>query len=189
MKKLSILVCTLDSRKDFLDRLKTILDPQVSKNSELVELLIEQDSGAASIGRKRNNLLKRAQGEYVAFVDDDDIVSSDYVERILGALEGEPDCVGIHLLHFNDNTLAGFTYHSLDYRSWFQDKDTSTGMMRYYRNPNHLNPIRREHALKVLFPEISMGEDREYSKNILQYLKTEKYIVEPIYYYLFRSKK
>jgi len=189
MKKLSILVCTLEDRREYLDRLKSVLDPQIEKYSELVELLVEKDSGNLSIGEKRNKLLDRSEADYIVFVDDDDLVSPDYVEKILNAIKSNPDCVGIHLLHFNDGQLAGFTYHSLKYQSWFETRDSTTNMMRYYRNPNHLNPVKREYALKTKFPEISMGEDKDYSSRILPYLKTEEYIVEPIYVYLYRSNK
>lgn len=185
----SILICTLDERKEFLNRLLFILNPQVEQFKNEVEIIIEKDSGEMSIGQKRNLLLDKAQGEYIAFIDDDDIVSSDYVDKILKALQSKPDCVGMHLLHFNDGQLGGFTYHSLKYNSWFESRDLATGMMRYYRNPNHLNPVKREYALATKFPEISMGEDREYSHNILSLLKSEEYIVEPIYWYLYRSNK
>lgn len=185
----SILICTLPERKEFLERLLNILNPQIEEFKDFVEIIIEEDNGEKSIGEKRNNLLRKATGEYVAFIDDDDIVSCDYVEKILTALESKPDCVGLHLLHFNDGNLGGFTYHSLKYRTWFENQDTSTGLMRYYRNPNHINPIKREYALLTKFPEISMGEDKDYSHNILKHLKKEKYIIEPIYYYLYRSNK
>ena len=44
-----------------------------------VEVLTELDDGTRSIGEKRNALVESAGGEYVCFVDDDDMVSSDYV--------------------------------------------------------------------------------------------------------------
>ncbi len=186
--KFSILVCSLEKRKNFLDRLMACLSPQI-EGIDAVEVLIETDTGEKSIGAKRNRLIERSKGDYIAFVDDDDVVSSDYVNKILKAIETKPDVVGMHLLHFNDGHLGGFTYHSLDYDSWFENQDKTTGYMRYYRNPNHLNPVKRGYALRTKFPEISMGEDKEYSKNILKFLKTEEYITEPIYIYLFRSNK
>lgn len=185
----SILICTTTDRKPFLVRLLKILQPQVKKYHD-VEILVNEDDGKKSIGTKRNELVAKARGKYIAFVDDDDLVSCDYVDLIMKTIESsEPDCIGIHLLHFNDGVLGGFTYHSLAYTSWHENTDTSTGFKRYYRNPNHLNPIRRDIAVKVPFPKTSWGEDRDYSKNILLFLHKEFYIVEPIYYYLFRSKK
>jgi Glycosyl transferase family 2 len=186
MKILSILIPTLESRAAFLAELMSVLTPQLTSD---VEVLTEIDSGTMSIGQKRNALLQRASSEYVCFVDDDDLVASDYVEKILAAAASGPDCVGMHLLHFVDGVLAGFSYHSIKYATWHQSTDRSTGYIRYYRNPNHLNPVRREHAVRCPFPDVSFGEDRAYSMQVRTFLKTERYIVEPIYYYLFRRAK
>jgi len=164
----------------------SILSPQLT---DAVEVLTELDDGTRSIGWKRNALLDRASGEYVCFVDDDDIVSSDYVERILKATQSKPDCVGMHLLHFRDAVLKGFTYHSVKYASWYEEVDRSTGYLRFYRCPNHLNPVRREHALKCRFPDCSFGEDRVYSMKLRKCLVTEEYVVEPIYFYLSTSTR
>jgi len=116
-------------------------------------------------------------------------VSSDYVSRILTATSSKPDCVGIHLLYFADGVLAGFAYHSMKYTSWHETRDESTGYVHYYRNPNHLNPVRREHAVRCPFPDASFYEDRAYSMQLRDYLRTEEYIVEPIYCYLFKNRK
>lgn len=185
--KLSILVCSLSKRKDFLLRLYKILTPQLTDE---VEVLFEIDDGEATIGAKRNALLRKAKGDYITFVDDDDRVSPDYVSKILNAIESSPDVVGIHLLMTTDGVTEEKTFHSIVYTHWFDEPDPEKPWLRrYYRNPNHLNPVKREHALKVMFPEISMGEDKVYSTNLLQYCKTEVYIKEPIYFYDFVSKK
>ena len=185
--KLSILIPSLENRKIYLQRILGVLNPQIV-NGE-VEILTLIDNGERSIGDKRNQLISDAKGDYIAFVDDDDLVSSDYVHKVLGALSTSPDCIGIHLLHFEDGNLLGFTYHSLEYKSWFDTTDLVIQFKRYYRNPNHINPIKRKIAIKHPFPSISMGEDRAYSMSVLKDLYTEVYIKEPIYYYLFRSKK
>lgn len=184
--RLSILIPTLETRKDYLDRIMSILNQQKQKD---IEILIEQDNREKTIGEKRNILVSKAKGDYISFVDDDDIVSYDYTDKILQSTSASPDCVGIHLLHCEDGILKGFTYHSLRYNHWYDDSDNVTGFKRYYRNPNHLNPIKRELASICPFPNISMGEDKVYSSNILKLLKTEVYIYEPIYMYMYRSKK
>jgi glycosyltransferase involved in cell wall biosynthesis len=184
-KRLSILVPTLDARANELSRLLSLLNPQLT---EAVEVLTERDDGQRSIGSKRNALLDRASGEYICFVDDDDMVSSDYVAKILQATETKPDCVGMHLLHFRDQELIGFTYHSLKYASWHQSVDQSMGYVRFYRCPNHLNPVRKKHVMKCRFPDSSLAEDRVYSLRLREHLRTEEYIPEPIYYY-FQTRK
>jgi glycosyltransferase involved in cell wall biosynthesis len=186
-KKLSILILSLGRRKHYLDRLMGILKPQ---ENEEVEILINTDNGEKSIGTKRNELLKDAIGDYICFVDDDDVVSNDYIDKILKATESNPDTIGIHLLHKEDNILRGLTYHSLKYTHWWDETNKENpNLKNYYRNPNHLNPVKREYALEVGFPEINHGEDRWYSQNILKFLKTEEYIETPIYEYLVRTQK
>ena len=91
--KLSILVPTLDSRSLYLSMMLSSLEGQLTPE---VEVLTEIDRGEKTIGEKRNILLERATGDYISFVDDDDIVAYDYVDSILRAIETSPDVVGIH---------------------------------------------------------------------------------------------
>ena len=185
--KLSILICSLYRRKDFLKKLKNKLLPQVTNE---VEILYDIDDGAKTIGQKRNQLLDKSQGKYIVFIDDDDLVSDDYVSKILEGIDKDVDVIGIHLIMNVDGKYDEYTYHSLKYRTWYHEADpTNPGRLRYFRNPNHLNPVKREYAMKAKFPQINNGEDKSYSMNLLQYLKTEHYIESPIYYYMVRSHK
>ena len=189
-KKLSILICTMFNRDAFFQRLLVKLREQ--ENSD-INIHYEIDDGTMTIGEKRNKLLKKAEGEYIAFIDDDDMVSDNYVDSILNAIDkSNPDVIGMHLLMTVDGQNEERTYHSLKYDHWYDEPDPDPdreGLRRYFRNPNHLNPVKREHALKAGFPNINEAEDREYSKNLLQYLKTEEYIEDPIYFYEYRSVK
>ena len=186
--KLSILICTMFNRDSLFQRLLAKLREQ--ENSD-IEIHYEIDDGTISVGEKRNKLLDKARGEYIAFIDDDDMVSDNYVELILNAINtSEPDVIGMHLLMTVDGQNEERTYHSLKYDHWYDEPDPDrAGKTHYFRNPNHLNPVKREYALKVKFPTIDVGEDKDYSKNLLQYLKTEEYIEEPIYFYEYRSNK
>lgn len=174
MKKLSILIVTLKSRENLFLNLKRILKNQLTPE---VEVLVSCDEKESSIGAKRNSLLHSATGEYICYIDDDDIVSPFYVSKILKAIEEKPDCVGIKGVITLKNIGPRLFEHSLQNTSWFE-KDNI-----YYRCPNHLNPIKRDIALSVGFPNISDQEDRAYSFNLQGKLKTETLIDEPIYYY------
>jgi glycosyltransferase involved in cell wall biosynthesis len=187
MKKLSILICSLNSRKNYLDRLLNILEKQLTDE---VEVLVDLDNGEKSIGEKRNFLLEKAEGEYITFIDDDDTVPNYYVSEILEGIKENPDVIGIHLIMDSDGKRAERTYHSLKYQNWYQEVDVDNfNRQKYYRNPNHLNPVKREIALKVKFPNINNGEDRAYSMNILPLLQKEYYIPIPMYFYEYRSRK
>lgn len=186
-KKFSILICSTEKRKNFLNRLLTILEPQ--KNDD-VEILVELDGGESPIGVKRNNLLEKSVGEYIAFIDDDDVVPKYYVNEILEGIKHNPDVIGLHLIMDTNGTYAQRTYHSLKYRNWWHEPDIDNfNRLKYYRNPNHLNPVKRNLALSVKFPPISNGEDRDYSMKLLSLLKTEYYIPVPMYFYEYRTNK
>jgi hypothetical protein len=161
------------------DNLLSSHNPQMG-----VEIRLMTDSGEKSIGSKRNMLLKHANGEYVTFIDDDDRVSDDYVARILQAIESNPDVVGIELIHTVDGRHLGYTRHSIKYDHWYQEPDPDKpGCWFFYRNPNHLNPVKRELAVQVGYPDLRFGEDREYSMKLLPLLNSEVYLSNPIYFY------
>lgn len=185
---LSILICTLFDRVVLFNRLLTKLREQESDD---IEIHYEIDNGDMSVGKKRNKLLDKSRGQYIAFVDDDDMISDNYIELVLNSIEKSyPDVVGMHLLMTVDGQNEERTYHSIKYDHWWDEPDPDrTGKKRYFRNPNHLNPVKRVHAIEARFPDINVGEDREYSQKLLQHLKTEEYIEQPIYFYLYRSLK
>jgi hypothetical protein len=56
-----------------------------------------------------------------------------------------------------------------------------------FRTPNHLNTIKTEIAKQVRYPEISHGEDQDYSHRLWNssLMKTESLIGERMYIYQF----
>jgi glycosyltransferase involved in cell wall biosynthesis len=179
--KLSLLVCTLQERALSLDRLKKVLLPQLTSE---VEVLYCCDNKTIPTGKKRNILLERAKGDYIAFIDDDDLVSPTYVKDVLEAIKYSPDCcslVGeIELSEKHSNgyrRIKRLFKHSIDYKSWYLENNV------YYRSPNHLNAIKKDIACSVGFPNITIGEDRVYSEALLPLLKTEVKIKNVLYYY------
>lgn len=173
-KKLSILICGLKNREPVLLNLAKCLKFQGTSD---VEILANIDNGENPIGKKRNELLANAKGEYVCFVDDDDYVSPLYVSKILKSIENKPDCVGIEGIIVQQGQGPKKFIHSLRYSEWFEENNV------YYRCPNHLNPVKREIACSVGFPDLYYHEDRDYSMRIKPHLKTEEYINDPIYFY------
>ena len=150
-----------------------------------IEILVESDSGQMPTGTKRNRLLRRAIGEYVAFIDDDDLVSTDYAAKILKAIESNPDCCSLQgeismtqrKRRGPTNRITKIFIHSIKYDHWFEKNKI------YYRCPNHLNAIKRELALQIKFPDKDTGEDRDFSTRIFPLLKTEEHIDGTIYFY------
>lgn len=176
--ELSILIATMPCRRDKLANLRQVLDRQLTPEVEVITDI----SMNYNIGTKRNKLLGLASGKYVVFIDDDDLISSDYIEKILEACKSDCDCIGISGV-ITTNGRNEMQWHiSKDYMGWFERKNV------YYRTPNHISPVKRELALLAGFPEISFGEDYHYSMNLLPMLKTETKIPCNIYFYRYVSK-
>ena len=146
--------------------------------TEEVEILVNEDDGKKTTGTKRIELLQMAKGEYVVFVDDDDIVSSDYVESILKAIDSSPDAVGISGF-FIRNTRVSRAEYSI-HNEWNTTPNLET------RPINHLCPVKREIAIQAGFPDIFRGEDRAYAERLKPLLKTEVRIDKEIYNYIIR---
>lgn len=181
-KKLSILICHIGSRAYELSNLLAVLSPQVMAMDDQAEIIINSE-GPISVGSKRNKLVQSASGDYVAFIDDDDTISPDYISKIFDAIKTQPDCVGIEGVLRQGDQFDVLFRHSIEFAGWY------TGPDAFYRTPNHLNPVRRSIALKVKFPEKNFGEDHEYSNELRKHLNTEVYIDGPIYYYNYKEKK
>lgn len=194
MPKLSILICSLGSRKHFLDRLIAYLtlEQRLLTNPEDVEILVELDNGEKSTGQKRNILLSRAKGKYIQFVDDDDLLIPGALELVLQAIEPNPDAVGINLIMTWDGGKAERSFHVQQFNNheWFDIEDPIQPNHRiYFRGINHLNPTLASIAKQCPFPDISQAEDRDYAYRVSKLVKTMTNIEQPIYLYLYRSNK
>ena len=88
---LSILIPTLDDRKDKLESLKSHLESQRDEIDDKydVQIIHLSDNREMSTGSKRQHLLWIARGQYSCFVDDDDNVSDDYIALLVEALRSE----------------------------------------------------------------------------------------------------
>lgn len=142
------------------------------------------DDGSASTGAKRNSLLRKATGQYVAFVDDDDSILPGYIAHILAALRERPDAVG-----FN----GYITTNGRNQQEWKISRNfgyiTEGGV--HYRFNNHLSPMRRSIALAIGFPDKSYGEDYDFAVRLKEsgLIKTEVYINKHLYHYKYITKK
>ena len=180
--KLSILICTLTDRLSFLHNLLNELYHQNPSCLIKCEILTNSDYYLSSIGSKRNSLLQQARGEYVVYLDDDDNISTNYLEQIFVGIEQGVDHIGIAMMYMPDNGPHQLVLCSKDHK-WEQKNGI------FYRSAQHVCPVRAEIAKQATFPEISFGEDKAYADQITPMIKTEYLITEPIYYYKYRSNK
>lgn len=185
--KLSILICSLDSRVELFNRLFIELDRQRDNRNTTLEILVERDNGEQRTGTKRNRLLERARGEYVCFIDDDDEVSPNYINILLEAIEQNFDCVSLRGVM----TTSGQNHETFEHSIRYKAYQTTDNPIKYERYPNHLNCIRASIAKQFKFPEINHGEDTDWATQIFKsgLIKTEFYTDEILYYYRYNPKK
>ena len=83
----SILIAAVPERFHSVQPLLySLLETQSVARIPDIEWLYFADNKRRTVGAKRNDLLNAARGEYVSFVDDDDEVATDYVQRIHRAI-------------------------------------------------------------------------------------------------------
>lgn len=183
---LSILVCTLPERAQYLKRISDSITNQIGDKP--VEFLIDPRPRNIPTGSKRNALINQAKGAWVCFVDDDDTISPDYVSLILKALESNPDVV----------TFEGtYTENGRNKVEWViklcekYEARHEKGKYMFFRYPNHLAVIRKSIALSVKFKPIWQGEDFQWATEIKDrdLLKTTVHIPKQLYHYEFRTNK
>lgn len=182
---LSILIPTVPQRANLFLELHTEIMNQLELCNAfgLVELVTDDSPvGSKTTGQKRNELIDKAQGEYVWFIDDDDMIMPNAIKNILTALEQKPDALAINGI---------MTTNGKDRRIWYISKDNdyftdySSGQEIYYRSTNHITPIKKEIAKTIKFEDKSNFEDYAYCMELKKFnlIKTEVKIEEPVYHY------
>lgn len=180
--KLSILVPSVHTRRNtFLPTSLDMLYGQWEKlhksERDQIEILYLVDNKTMMLGSKRNKLMEMAQGDYVAYVDDDDRVTDDYLSKLLQATQYDKDVITFQA----EVTLNGGDAKICHYTSSIsQDYNTQT---EYYRLPNHICAFKRLIAMQFPFPDILYGEDSGFSKEVKKRIENEHNIPEVLYYY------
>ena len=175
----TILIATLGQRQERFQRLLQHLLPQIEQAEGRVNVLAYWNNGERPLAEVRQALVEEADGTHISFVDDDDLVASTYVSCILKKLTDTPgiDYVGFRLQCYVDGHPLKPTYHSLKYDKWYDDT------RGYYRDISHLNPVRRELALKADFRKADPPEDVSWADQLRGVLRTQQYVDDVMYQY------
>ncbi len=187
--KLAILIPTLESRVQLRYRVGDLLMKQVSQLGvrDDVKILWNSDNGEKSTGEKSNELMAEAVrlgAEYVARFDDDDVPGPTYIQRGLEVVESGMDCGELYGQIYFDGVPGNPFHHSLIHDHWFHDDKG------YYRYPNHLSFMKLSLIKDIPYPDITKGEDHQFSTRVYdaEVLKTEYKIPEIIYHYFVGKK-
>lgn len=176
---LSICIATIPGREERLRSLTETLFDQIHDYApRQVEIIV--DDGPESIGAKRQRMIEKSRGHFVAHVDDDDRVSPDYIKRIVGKLRENPttDCLSLLGVLCTRDANPEMFEHSIAHKTWYSRNGV------HCRTPNHLNAIRRDIALQVGFKQLAKGEDADFSFRARDLLRNEVSTGgTPLYFY------
>ena len=180
---LSVLICTLKNRnlKELLDE----LDYQIQMDQ--VQVLWLGDNKSMSVGAKRNKLLSIADGDYICFVDDDDMILDGYISEILESIKTGKPLICFNLKKTTDGHEEPPYRFSREYTAIHQTirKEDGAIIKGYY--PGHLCVWRSDIARRVQFPDISLSEDHRWAAEMTKHYDINDQVVieKELYHYRF----
>ena len=167
-----------------------------------IELLYLMDSRRRTVGAKRNALLDMAQGEYLSFIDDDDEVASDYVQKIYRTIaktrkmETSHDHPPADVICFPQRATLNpaNVIHECTYSLEYNKRDPKRKLepsekentLNWSGPPAHTMVWRAEIAKSAKFPEKNFQEDVDWVDQVCAVAKVEVVLNgEPLYHYKF----
>jgi glycosyltransferase involved in cell wall biosynthesis len=175
---ISILIPTIPERKDIFTKLyKNVFDQIELCNVThpvlgFCEILFDDDKkviyGGKTVGKKRNDLVQRAEGKYLCFLDDDDEIPSNYIETLLRMAMSDSDILTFRSL-FKCDLYWSVCDMGLNYPI---EEATPEGIFK--RPPFHICPVKSEFAQQFNFPDKNNAEDWEWMSQVLTLVTTEE---------------
>lgn len=182
---LSILTPSVWSRASQADALRRKIEAQITEMnlSGTVEHLVLIDNRCRSIGLKRQALADSARGRYIAFVDDDDDVSADYVSTLVTAIitGGGEDVITFE----QECVYNGKPFH-VTFQLGARDERLDTGgadHQRVTRGPWHVCAWQREKITHCRFLDCNYGEDFAWVSQARLVAKTSHHIPRVLHFY------
>lgn len=161
----------------------TIADEYASKYSN-VRVIHKQNGGLSSA---RNAGLEVAKGDYIAFIDSDDLVSLDYVELMAMALDKGYDYAECFNMAFDgEGNQWPYEYQSKSEISEIDFKEKPNELINvamFVRG----NMYSRDFIHGLLFPNGLVHEDIYYTSILFHDVKRICKVDSAVYYYLIRN--
>jgi len=206
----SILIAAIPERYHSAQGLlHSLLETQAVARHHDIELLYLMDNKRREVGAKRNALLDMACGQYVTYIDDDDEVAPDYVERIRGLIiksrrgEAPVDVICFpqrctiqpaNVTHECSYSLAHHRDRKPELRRQLAPALDDKGQplpatLNWTGPPAHTMAWRRELVGEIRFPEKTFGEDVAWVDAACEKAKTEMVLKgPPLYFYKFNAE-
>lgn len=186
LPKLSILTTGIFSRIELLKTLCANIQEQIINNNleGQIEHIILLDNKIQTIGRKRNNLLQASLGQFVAFIDDDDIISNNYVASLIEAINNNPE---VDVITFKQRCVVNNDPESMVIFSLKNNNDPYIPGHIIMRKPYHMCAWNRNIALKCNVPSHSYIEDSAWLNQLWQHATKEFFIDKILHTYIYNE--
>ena len=146
------------------DESREICDSYASDNSNIVVKHI----GNQGVSKARNTGIDLAKGEYICFVDSDDFIETDYLERLINTKDKFPEYDNIWC---GFHTVDGYENYNVLQEALFSDNEEITETSTRYIMTIHekwldAGPVCKLYSRKVILDnklrfseDLSLGED------------------------------
>jgi len=141
-----------------------------------VEHLVLIDNKKRTVGEKRDALLRMSQGDYVAFVDDDDDISDEYVSEILNATRSGKD-----VITFSQRASVNGTTAEIEFKLGNANEPFHAGVVK--RNAWHVCAWKRWLAIQSHFPAVNYGEDWAFAEPLCNIATSSEHIDKVLHFY------
>ena len=186
---LSILTASIPGRADKLEMLTEKITAQIGDLP--VEHLVFLDNRKRTIGAKRDALLRIARGTFIAYVDDDDTVSPDYVASLVDAIKiaiaptaspnDQVDVITFAQFASVDKACAKIVF------GLRQENQPFVPDTEVLRAAWHVCAWRRSVAICSHFPESNYGEDWAFAGPLNRIARASIHLDKVLHYYRFNS--
>ena len=188
---LSILIPTHTRDSHLLPSLIEVLNAQAEHSGLKIEILIDLDNGERTTGAKSNDLMAKAQGEYLCRFDSDDYPTLYYMSTLAAAIHQGVDCASLRGIMTTNSTTPELFEHSIRHDRYWTKEDAKHDEVKYFRFPNHLNCVKASIAKQFKYPDLTISEDTDFATQMFKsgLLKNEFYTDTVIYCYRYRPRK
>jgi glycosyltransferase involved in cell wall biosynthesis len=172
-----------------LDLIKKLIEKSSIEVGDNIKLLTQVNQGQSVA---RNNALAISKGEYIAFIDADDYISSTYFEKILPILKDEnPDLIKIGAKKFLIDKNHNF--QELNFESFSENglKSINSELLKHLFNDNYWYACLTISKKKLIGKQFPVGiyfEDAVFMSDIYQRATNIFFLPAKIYYYRYHNK-